>query len=84
MPPSKISVGVKVLTVNGVINNPRGHIVEPFVQDPQWTGMTWRLPDLRVFAETYPPDISAELRDGMTPGSVADLHAKRQWDLPNF
>jgi hypothetical protein len=80
-----INGGVKVLPVDGVINNPRGDSVEPFVQDPQWTGMTWRLPDLRVFAETLgPPDISAELRDGMTPESVFDLHVRRLWDLPNF
>jgi hypothetical protein len=73
-----INGGVKILPVDGVINNPRGDSVEPFVQDPQWTGMTWRLPDLRVFAETLgPPDISAELRDGMTPEAVVDLHVRR-------
>jgi hypothetical protein len=70
---------VKILPVDGVINNPRGDSVDSFVQDPQWTGMTWRLPDLRFFAETLgPPDISAELRDGMTPDSVVDFHNVRR------
>lgn len=73
-----INGGVKILPVDGAITNPRGDSVEPFVQDPKWTGMTWRLPDLRVFAETLgPPDISAELRDGMTPEAVVDLHVRR-------
>ncbi|CAB9512929.1 expressed unknown protein [Seminavis robusta] len=75
-----INGGVKVLPVDGAINNPRGDSVEPFVQDPQWTGMTWRLPDLRVFAETLgPPDISTELMDGMTPEAVVDLHVRRRF-----
>lgn len=75
-----INGGVKILPVDGVIKNPLGDSVEPFVEDPQWTGMTWRLPNLQVFAETLgPPDISAELRDGMTPNAVVDLHLKRQF-----
>jgi len=75
-----INGGVKILPVDGAINNPRGDSVEPFAQDPQWTGMTWRLSDLRVFAETLgPPDISTELKDGMTPDAVFDLHVRRQF-----
>jgi hypothetical protein len=75
-----INGGVKILPVDGVIKNPRGDSVEPFAEDPQWTGMTWRLPNLQVFAETLgPPDISAELRDGMTPKAVVDLHVRRQF-----
>jgi hypothetical protein len=74
-----INGGVKIVPVDGVIHNPRGDSVEPFVEDPQWTGMTWRLLNLQVFAETLgPPDISAELRDGMTPDAVVDLHVRRQ------
>lgn len=73
-----INGGVKILPVDGAINNPRGDSVKPFVQDPQWTGMTWRLPDLLAFAEILgPPDISADLRDGMTPEAVVDLHTRR-------
>jgi hypothetical protein len=73
-----INGGVKILPVEGVINNPKGGSVEPFKEDPQWTGMTWRIPDLRVFAGTLGlPDISAELSDAMTPDSVVDLHARR-------
>jgi hypothetical protein len=69
-----INGGVKILPVDGLVNNPRRDSVEPFVEDPQWAGMTWRLPNLQVFAETLgPPDISAELRDGMTPEAVVDL-----------
>ena len=73
-----INGGVKILPVDGVIDNPRGDSVKAFVEDPQWTGMTWRLPDLQVFAETLgPPDISRELEDGMTPEAVVDLHVRR-------
>ena len=73
-----INGGVKILPVDGAIGNPRGDNVDSaFVEDPQWTGLTWRLPDLQIFANTLgPPGISAKLRDGMTPEAVVDLHVR--------
>ena len=53
-----INGGVKVLPVDGAIKNPQGdNVVNPFVQDPQWTGLTWGLSDLQAFAETLGPPI---------------------------
>ena len=73
-----INGGVKILPVDGVVSNPRGDSVKPFVDDPQWTGMTWDLRDLKLFAETLgAPAIFEELRDGMTPEEVVDLHSRR-------
>ena len=73
-----INGGVKILPVDGAIKNPRGDSVEPFRDDPRWTGMGWSLSDLRIYAAMLgPPDISSELRDGMTPDAVAELHSRR-------
>jgi len=73
-----INGGVKILPVDGVISNPRGDCVTPFVDDPQWTGMTWHLRDLKRFAATLGmPDISGELQDCMTPEEVVLLHTRK-------
>ena len=69
---------MKIFPVDGAIGYPRGDNVDSaFVEEPQWTGLTWSLPDLQMFANTLgPPDISAKLRDGMTPEAVIDLHVR--------
>ena len=71
-----INGGVKILPVDEAIENPRGNSVEPFTEAPRWPGIGWNLVDLQLFAASLgPPDISAELRDGMTPDAVVTLHS---------
>ena len=80
-----INGGIKILPVDGVISNPRGDNIKPFVDDPQWTGMTWTLQDLKLFATKLgPPDVSTELEDGMTPQEVSVLHARKLIDVEHF
>ena len=49
-----INGGVKILPVDGEIENPRGNSVEPFTEVPRWTGMGWNLADLQLFALKIP------------------------------
>jgi hypothetical protein len=71
--------GVKILPMDEIIRNPRGDRVTPFVEVPEWTGMSWTLEDLRKFAATLgDPDISADLVEGMTPTKAKCLHARRE------
>lgn len=75
-----INGGVKILPVDGAIENPRGNSVEPFTGEPRWNGMGWNLADLQLFAISLGhPDISADLRDGMTPDAVVDLHLQHKF-----
>ena len=74
----EINGGVKILPMDEVIRNPRGDSVEPFEEEPDWTGMGWNLRDLQNFAATLGhPDISEELHEGMTPQAVQELHIRR-------
>lgn len=74
-----INRGVKILPVDHVIDNPKGDSVEPFTEKPQWTGMGWSIAHLHNFATLLgDPDVSSNLREGMTPEQVKHLHARRK------
>ena len=75
----KINGGVKILPVDHVVGNPKGGSVEPFTEKPQWTGMGWNIDHLHKFAALLgDPDVSSDLREGMTPEQVEHLHARRK------
>jgi hypothetical protein len=70
----QINGGRHVVPVDQVINNPRGDDVgRRFTEKPQWNMMGWRLIDLQHFATMANID-DVELRDGMTPGEILDIH----------